>query len=203
MQDVFLNKTAVSKITGIYYISYSSNILSMHSIQSQHGFLLTQQALDISTSPQIQLWLSTDNGPVKLNIDKQQPLFFIKESDLAQSQEVLLAGQVQYQAKKLPMTTFDQEQIFALYFRNIKQSRSANYLLKQVNIISFESDFRLDQRYLMERFICGGIEFSGTPRPQQDYCIYDQVKIRPSDYTPKLTVLSLDIECSQSFDVVQ
>ena len=52
---------------------------------SHSGFLLTQQAIDINARPQIQLWVVTDTGAVKLNIANQTPLFFIDTSQLEQA----------------------------------------------------------------------------------------------------------------------
>ncbi|MCG7530358.1 DNA polymerase II [Psychrobium sp. MM17-31] len=164
---------------------------------SQHGFLLTQQALDIGGKPVISCWLATPSGPIKLTIDGQQPVFFIATNQVANAQQALRDEGIDVQFKSLTMQTFDLQPVTALYFNNISDSRSASYLLKQALIMTYESDFRLDQRYLMERFICGGIEFQGQPISHPEYTEYRNVKIRPSQYKPTLSVLSLDIECSE------
>ncbi|NRA70663.1 MAG: DNA polymerase II [Gammaproteobacteria bacterium] len=161
------------------------------------GFLLTQQSIDINRSPHIQLWIITDNGAVKLNISDQQPLFFIKNDDLAFSRQLLQQQEVFVSIKTLALTDFSSNPISACYFNNIKDSRAAKAIIHQAGIISFESDFRLDQRYLMERLICGGIEFKGHIGQRSGYLECNQAKVRPCDYVPQLKTLSLDIECSQ------
>lgn len=169
----------------------------MPSAQTQHGFLLTQQAIDIGGVPHIHCWLATTQGPVKLTIEQQQPVFFIADENTHLAKKVLRDEGITCQFKSLSMHTFDLSPVTALYFSNISQSRSASYLLKQALIMTFESDFRLDQRYLMERFICGSMEFTGHAITHASYTEYRHVKIRPSDYIPDLSVISLDIECSQ------
>lgn len=169
----------------------------MTTTHSQHGFLLTQQSIDIGGVPYIHCWLATDQGPVKLTINKQQPVFFIASENSELASMALYDENIAFQIKPLAFTTFDLKPVSALYFNNISQSRSASYLLKQALIMTFESDFRLDQRYLMERFICGSLEFSGRAIQHQDYTEYVDVKVRPSDYIPSLNVISLDIECSE------
>ncbi|MDP2562769.1 DNA polymerase II [Psychrobium sp. 1_MG-2023] len=164
---------------------------------SQHGFLLTQQSVDIAGKAQIELWLATPQGPAQLIIEGQQPVFFIAQQDIEQASKVLHSNQIQFRAKPLALTTFEQQPVTALYFNSISHSRSAAYQLKQSLVKQYENDFRLDQRFLMERFICGGIEFSGQHQARLGYDNYQQVKIRPSQYTPTLTTLSLDIECSE------
>jgi len=165
--------------------------------QSQHGFLLTQQSVDIGGVPHIHCWLTTPQGPVKLTIERQKPVFFIASEQVQLAQQVLRDENIPVQAKPLDFKTFDLKPVTALYFDNISHSRSANYLLKHALIMTFESDIRLDQRYLMERFICGSIEFTGQAIEHPNYVEYRQVKVRPSSYIPNLNVISLDIECSQ------
>lgn len=169
----------------------------MHHPSVQQGFLLTQQSMDVGGKPIIQCWLATNDGPVKLTIDGQQPVFFIASSQQGNALNVLRDENISCQPAPLNMQTFDLLSVTALYFNNIKDARSASYLLKQALIMTYESDFRLEQRYLMERFICGSLEFTGQAVPHAGFTEYRQVKIRPAQYTPTLSVISLDIECSE------
>lgn len=163
----------------------------------QSGFLLTQQAIDINEKPEIQLWAITNDGVVKLNISDQIPLFFVEKSQLEQALVLLSQQAIDVDARQLNLKDFNSNLVAGLYFKTIKDFHAAKGLLRYAGIFSYEDDFRLDQRYLMERFICGGIEFYGQPKQQAAYVEYSQVKLRPSDYTPRLKSLSLDIECSQ------
>jgi len=161
------------------------------------GFLLTQHAMDIAGKPQIHCWLSTDNGPVKLVIEGQKPLFFIAKKYLQLALQSLSQANISCQYKEGALKSFRDEEMVTLYFDNIKNYRSATYNLKQDGITSFESDFRLDQRYLMERFICGELAFKGLATEYNGFSLFHQVSVRPAKYSPTLKVLSLDIECSE------
>ena len=55
----------------------------------QQGFLLTRHARDVSGQTQIDLWLSTDNGPVQLVIPGEKPVFFIPQDDIEQCQALV------------------------------------------------------------------------------------------------------------------
>ena len=164
---------------------------------SQSGFLLTQQAVDINSTPLIELWAVTANGAVKLHINNQMPIFFIVASDTKSAIALLTQQGIGVRIKNLALTDFNFAAVSGLYFKSIKDSRAARAILKQGAIVCFEDDFSLDQRYLMERSIRGGLEFQGVKQQQTQFCHYHQVQLRPNDYTPQLSALSIDIECSQ------
>jgi DNA polymerase-2 len=165
------------------------------------GFLLTRHSRDNRDHTEIVLWVSTPAGPAKLIIDKEQPLFFVLIDQQESIIRILEPHVHSYQLKPLALKTFDQKAVAALYFDSMHSFYTAKELLQADHITLLESDFRLQERYLMERFICGGIEFVGQPSARSAHMEYTQVKIRPSDYRPDLSVLSLDIECSMKGDL--
>ena len=59
-----------------------------------------------------------------------------------------------------------------------------------------EGDFRLHDRYVIERFIRGGLAFTGDLTRRDNHREYRNCRIKSADYTPKLRALSLDIECA-------
>ncbi|MBF4410333.1 3'-5' exonuclease, partial [Vibrio anguillarum] len=64
-------------------------------------------------------------------------------------------------------------------------------------VVAYESDIRLADRYLMERFIKGSIEFTGHQLARRNHFYITKAKCRPSQFKPSLCVVSLDIECSE------
>mgnify|MGYP005813066053 CR=1 FL=1 len=99
------------------------------------------------------------------------------------------------------MKTFSLEPVIALYFNTLSDFYDARSILQQANIVFYEGGFRLEDRYLMERFVYGGLEFIGqkvsNSKTNQGYVEYRDVKVKPCDYQPELTCVSLDIECSE------
>lgn len=163
----------------------------------QNGFLLTRQARDINGQTQIDLWLSTPNGPAQLLIHGEKPVFFVHQTDLQAAENLAKQHSINVQWKPLPLKSFALEPLAACYCQLSKQSQQLSQLLTQQDITVLEDDIRLADRYLMERFIKGSVEFTGNEQHRTHFTRYSDVKCRQGDYTPKLKVVSLDIECSE------
>ena len=168
----------------------------------QKGFLLTRQSYDYQGKPQINLWLSTDKGPAKLILSGEKPVFFIKQIDLPTVQSLLQNLNNNYSHKLLKLHTFSQQSVAGIYFNSLRAFYDARAILVQGDIEVFESNIRLEDRYLMERFVYAGVEFMGeqstlAEQARKGYIEYRNIKIKPCDYVPTLNILSLDIECSE------
>ncbi|USD33524.1 MULTISPECIES: DNA polymerase II [Vibrio] len=163
----------------------------------QHGFLLTRQARDISGKTQIDLWLSTDSGPTRLVIIGEKPVFFIPQADITTSLSLMKQLSVDAEVKPLSLESFDGTKLAACYCSTIKDSQLLSQKLKHQEILVLEDDIRLADRYLMERFVQGSVEFTGQPQKRNGYTQVANVKCRQGSYTPQLKVVSLDIECSE------
>ncbi|WP_111977009.1 DNA polymerase II [Algibacillus agarilyticus] len=162
----------------------------------QQGFLLTRQSHDTPTGTQIVLWLKTLNGPVKLVVDNQQPVFFVAQRDHKQVASLLARHHILYRYDPLTLSTFDDVLVGGLYFQFIRDHNKAFRLLKKHNIELFEDDVRLENRFLIERFVHAGIAFVGNERVDLQFSEWTNVKLKPTECVVPLTMLSLDIECS-------
>ncbi|MDC5820164.1 DNA polymerase II [Vibrio europaeus] len=161
----------------------------------QNGFVLTRQARDIKGTTQIDLWLSTPQGPTQLLIEGEKTVFFVFQDQLERAKAQTQNLQIEW--KTLPLKDFALRPVAACYCHSIKQAQSLSDHLKQQEIIVLEDDIRLADRYLMERFIQGSLEFTGVVQNNVSHLRFKQVKCRQGDYTPELKVVSLDIECSE------
>lgn len=164
--------------------------------QTQQGFLLTRQSRDNHNQTEVILWLATDQGPTKLVISGEKPVFFVLQKHIEAIEQILKEHDHQYEIKPLNLKTFAQGPVAGLYFDSIHGFYTAKELLYAHHIAMFENDFRLQERFLMERFICGSVEFIGKPRQRSKHIEYTDVKVRPCEYKPSLSILSLDVECS-------
>ncbi|NRB66863.1 MAG: DNA polymerase II [Vibrio sp.] len=163
----------------------------------QQGFLLTRHARDVSGQTQIDLWLSTDNGPVQLVIPGEKPVFFIPQDNIKQCQTLIQELSIQAEIKPLALHSFDDVELAACYCLTVKDGQRLSQKFKHHEILVLEDDIRLADRYLMERFVQGSVEFTGHPQPRKGYTRFSSVKCRQGDYIPQLKVVSLDIECSE------
>ncbi|RKF22212.1 DNA polymerase II [Alginatibacterium sediminis] len=161
------------------------------------GFLLTRHSFESSRKLQLSYWLSTDNGPVKLNISDQRCVLFVHSDQLTQIQLVLAKHHIDYHATELELKDFEHQSIAGLYFESSAQLYDSQKLLKQAEITYFEGDVRHVDRYLMERFANAGVEFSGQAQQRQGFIEIHQAKLKACDYQAKLSLLSLDVECSR------
>ncbi len=139
-------------------------------------------------------WLATDNGPLKVVSDTQKGVFFVPQSQIGHANSLLERNTLDADSRALSLKTFADESVTALYFSRLHDYYSARELLKEEGIRLYEDDIRMQEQYLMERFIRGGVWTKGIS-VDENTLIKGQFKANDS-YTPDLSVLSLDIECS-------
>ncbi|MGD1473060.1 DNA polymerase II [Vibrio harveyi] len=163
----------------------------------QQGFLLTRQARDIKGQTQIELWLSTENGPTQLLIQGERPIFFIEQAQIEQTKRFATSKQIAVDIRSLELKNFQLTPLAACYTQTTKDAFALQDELKQNDIVHFEGDVRLADRYLMERFIKGSMEFTGNQQSLNGFQRIQNAKCRTGEYQPKLHVVSLDLECSE------
>ncbi len=159
----------------------------------QDGFILSRHYRDKGQQTELVFWVQTDNGPSQLIVEGERAVFFILQKDHAAVQTLLPDIRV----TALSLKTFDHQPISGCYFPTLRQAQQAMRLLESAEIVCFESDIRLSDRYLMERFICGGVSFTGQAYPKSNHTQYRHVKTKSSQYLPNLKMVSLDLECSE------
>lgn len=157
----------------------------------QSGFLLNRQVQDKNNALEITLWLKTIYGPKKLVIKDELAVFFVEQPQVITAQEVLQRHRIKLvKQQSLTLKTFGQVPVNGFYFSSLAHFYRARECLKEHQIKCYEDDLRPDDRYLMERFITSDIDFITHCKPK--------CKKSANNLDIKLTMLSLDIECSMS-----
>jgi DNA polymerase-2 len=165
----------------------------------QNGFLLTRQVQDKRSGLEITLWLKTDLGPVKLEIENELAIFFVELSQLDSALSILSNQRVTVEKHQVvPLKTFNQRQVVALYFNSMRNFYRARDVLRSQQIKCYEDDIRPDDRFLMERHITADIDYLGNHQLLDGYQLTSQVKCKRAESNNKhsLAMLSIDIECS-------
>jgi len=104
--------------------------------------------------------------------------------------------------KQVELCDLRGEPVDALYFQNTMGFNSARKACEDQNIPTSEADISPVPRYLMERFIRGGVALEDEPVHTEDNILYfSDPRVKSSDFTPDLKLLSLDIECSLGRDL--
>jgi DNA polymerase II len=187
-------------------------------MDTRQGFLLTRQWDDGLTASrfgslrqlQLSFWLATDEGPIKVLLDKQTSVFFLPQSQLADAEAVLdrqlgkSAGHPSvtpvWESKLLSLKDFDYQPVVGLYFREQRTLYRARDALAKKGLTPLEADIQPTDRFLMERFITGPIEVSGEVETVNGVVTVRQAQLKPSEYSPQYSVLSVDIETSMTGD---
>ncbi len=161
------------------------------------GFLLTRQNKVINNQSLIELWVKCDNHIARLIIENESEVAFVLQQKLSEYECLLKQQAINYRLNTTQLNTFHHQSVTSIYFATIQQKRLAVHHFEQAQLPIFESDIKLADRYLMERFICGGLSFIGTPVQRKNHIEYRNVKIKSAKVTPQFTKVSLDIECSE------
>ena len=140
------------------------------------GFVLTRQSRDIKGQTEIVLWVKTATGAYRLSIVGDKPVLFLCASQQQQAMEIIRAANIAVQWKPLTLKTFQHQQVVGCYSDTIRDNLTISKCLQAEGIKPFEADIRLADRFLMERFIRGGLIFTGDVKSRNGYhgCIVCQ-----------------------------
>jgi DNA polymerase II len=172
------------------------------SLAPTDGFILTRHSRDVRgrgdgrDGAEIVFWLWSEQGPVRLVVAGQQPLFFLPQSHMEEAVALFQGAGVRGRFRRLPMHTFDGRAVVGCYFSTLSNYHRAIELLLIRGLEHFESDIRLPERFLMERFITAGMRFDGKTVKRGDHWLVNEARCAPQAVTPTLSWVSLDVECA-------
>ena len=100
--------------------------------------------------------------------------------------------------KPITLKSFKREAMSAIYTQSLQQYYKLKSTCQAHKIELYEDDIRPVDRYLMERYVKGGVKFAGIPIQKQGYLHYTQAKLTHDDVEPQpMSILSIDIECNE------
>jgi len=153
-----------------------------------NAFLLTRNVQDTRTGLQIELWFSSNIGPLQVLINQQQAVFFIRQSDIIASQKLLDLHAAEI--KKTKLQDFQFNPMAAIYCNSLQYFYRLKSTLEANDISVFESDIRPAERYLTERFITASVAIHNPQKLTQ----LINPAIKSADYQPSFKLMSVDIE---------
>jgi len=156
-----------------------------------NGFIIDHYWDDRSQN--LYLFLKTPQGLLKITQSTERALFFV-------AQDSLIPSNIHYdEIREIPLKSFDKKPVKALYFKRLEDCNNAKENLARSGVRTYENDIRIDSRFLMERFIFGSAMVEGEinyDEASQTHQVLNP-KLTPSQFIPRLTSLSLDIETSR------
>lgn len=167
-------------------------------VDLQQGFVLTRHWRDTPAGTEVEFWLATDAGPRCVRLAHQPSVAFIPavQRDAA---ERLLHDENHVELRPLALQDFAHRPVLGLYCQQHGQLMRLETAFNRAGLDIYEADVRPPERYLMERFITAPVLFSGTPNAD-GVLINAQLKPDPG-YRPKLRLVSLDIETTETGDL--
>ena len=161
--------------------------------EHQQGFILTRHWRDTAEGTEVEFWLATDDGPRHIRLRAQQSVAFIPAEQRERADSVL-QRETQIELRPLALHDFHHRPVVGLYCQQYRRLTALEKRLKQAGVDVYEADIFPPDRYMMERFITSPVSFSGEPNGN-GLLLNGELKAA-SDYRPRLTLVSLDIETS-------
>ena len=153
-------------------------------VRELDGFLLTRQWRDTPEGVALTFWLASEQGPLRVRYPAERAVMFVERH----------APPGDGERVALELTTMWGSPVDALYFDSRRSLLAERERLRQQGHGPLESDVRPCDRFLMERFVTGSCRLRGEPRRRAGFLELVGPSMKPSDYQPRLGVLSFDIE---------
>ncbi len=133
-----------------------------------------------------------DNGESFLTINRFKPFFYIHEKDLEKAKRI-----APFEDEAVKMQSMDGEPVHKVILTVPRDVPKVRQAFEDSGIPCFEADIRFTQRFLMEQGISATLDIHGEHKKGQFVDrIYEEPALTPVEYTPRLSVLSFDIETS-------
>ena len=138
----------------------------------------------------IYLFGRLENGESFLAIKYERPYFYICSKDYEKASKLITADFEQTSLQSI------EGNVVTKVITNLpKDVPFLKKTLQDMGISCFEADIRFAYRYLINNNIKGCIEIEGEYRPDPLVNrVYTEPTISPAEWTPKLKILSMDIE---------
>ena len=157
------------------------------------GFILYPTYNVENNKAYVQIYGRLENGESFLTITRQKPYFFIESSKLAKAKKL-----EKFDFEETNFTNFKGKKVSKIVLNNPADVPKLRDKFSKKKIECYEADIRFAYRFLFDNDLKGTVNIEGTYE-KGDYVdrVYREPKITSDSFSPKLSILSLDIETSQ------
>jgi DNA polymerase-2 len=176
-------------------------------VNALRGFVLQPTYRIESGRPVVHLWGRLENGETFLVRDGRSiPYFYVPAAEAERAARVGAAvegqgrGQVRRQAGSRRVVasdrvSFDGSPVARIEIAVPPDAPPLRQHLQEAGIPCYEADVRFATRYLIDRGIRGSLAISGAHgEGKHVHRIYEDPEIESADWSPRLTLLSIDLE---------
>ncbi len=169
-------------------LGVSLNLLSTMSVR---GFILQPTYRIEEGHPIVHLYgVLETGGPFLIRDDRQVPHFYIESEDESRAHD-LGARRMESSDRR----TMEGRPVVRVNVPRPSDTPRLRGRLKKNGVHCYEADVRFAMRYLIDRGVRGSLTIEGTPKQQAGLGkVFENPEIGPSDWVPRLSVLSIDIE---------
>ena len=149
-------------------------------------FLLTREWRDLDAGTRLVLWGASADGVLRVVVTRDEPVFFVeRDSPIASGRR-----------ERVALRTMDGRRVDAVKFSSRRAALAERERLRATGTPPFEADLKPSDRYLMERFVTGGMRVRGRQDRRPGWTEMVDPVVRAADIGPPraLRLLSLDIE---------
>jgi DNA polymerase-2 len=157
-------------------------------VEIKLGHILTSHWRDKPSGLELTYYGSSNGRPFKLVFPQQKIVFFLTQTT------DFNPNHIKFERKSGGLKNFTHELVDTIYLNSYKDLIQTREYCQLKGIRTYELDVLPTERFLMERFINSQVEFQGDYDSIRGVDVYQSPQLRPADYTPNLSSLSLDIE---------
>lgn len=164
----------------------------------QQGFILNKNTFTRQGKVYVELWVKTASGTARLISSPQKPTCFVSLEQSASLRNIAARIPANIIISEDGFHTLEQSPVATVKTATESQMHQLRQRAQEHSIVLYEADIRVADRYLMERFVYGAVEFV-TPQSLDDtsQLVIENAQIRPCHFRTAFTSLSIDIECNE------
>ncbi len=168
----------------------------MMTLVHKTGFLLTRQSRDINQRIQVEYWLSTAEGPVRLLLENEYATFYLPLSEKDRALTLFRQHDLHGRLRTTSLQTFQHQPVLACCFSTLSAYHRAIEILHLHHLTIYEADLRFTDVCLMSRLITAGIRYTGKTQQRAGYQEVRVSSLEPTEVVPAFCIVSLDVECA-------
>ncbi|MFH1506566.1 MAG: 3'-5' exonuclease, partial [archaeon] len=154
------------------------------------GFIVYPTYRIIDNKAYVYLFGKLENGESFLTMNEFKPYFFIKQKDVKKALKVK-----DFSHEKSELKTFAEESVEKIIMMLPKEVGDLRKTLEEQKILTYEANVRFVYRFMFDNDLKGSMNIEGKWKKGNFVDrIYEEPKLTPVEYFPKLKTLSIDIE---------
>ena len=146
----------------------------------------------------VELWVKTPSSTARLISSPQYPTCFVSVDHANDLRNIAERISAKISISDDGFHTLEQVPVATVKTATESHMHQLRQHAQESSIILYEADIRVADRYLMERFVYGAVEFL-APQDFDDtpQIVIENAQIRPCQFRTTFTSLSIDIECNE------